>query len=180
LDNEAFCGLEGTQMPHAFGGYDYWKLLKSISWLEPYDIRSSRELVRSFAPGIPVVSTAFERDKFKLSRKLWYLVLHGDKGVIIWPFDRKMNNVIIKQAKKDFTLTTIGEAIKDVFWELRSGIPKLLTTAIRQHHPIAIHYSQASIQADWMFETKKIKIHGLIELALMKLSIMKWLGVERH
>lgn len=155
LDEEAYCGLAGTQMPHAFGGYDYWKLLKAVNWLEPYDIRSSRELVRSFAPHIPVVSTAFERDKFKLSQKLWALVLHQDMGVIIWPFDEDMKNIIIDEAKKDFQLTSIGEDIKEVFWDLRSGIPKLLALTKRQHHPIAIHYSHASIQADWMFESKK-------------------------
>ncbi len=154
LDNKAFCGIEGTQMPHAFGGYDYWKLLQSVTWLEPYDIRSSRELVRSFAPNIPVVATVFERDKLKLSQRLWYLLLHGDKGLIIWPYDDKMNNVIINQ---DFSLTDIGVSIKDVLWQLRSGIPELLMTAKRQHHPIAIHYSQALIQADWMFETRKDK-----------------------
>ena len=154
LDSKAFCGIEGTQMPHAFGGYDYWKLLKSVSWLEPYDIRSSRELVRSFAPNIPVVSTVFERDKLTLSQKLWYLALHGDRGAIIWPYDDKMNNMLINQ---NFSLTDIGFSMKDVLWQLRSGIPKLLTTAKRQHYPIAIHYSQASIQTDWMFETKKDK-----------------------
>ncbi|MBI1792110.1 MAG: beta-galactosidase, partial [Acidobacteria bacterium] len=43
-------GIEGAQMPSAFGGYDLWRLSQVVDWAEPYDIAGSREVWRSFLP----------------------------------------------------------------------------------------------------------------------------------
>jgi hypothetical protein len=56
-------GIEGTQMPHAFGGYDLWRMSQVLDWVEPYDICNSREIIGSFMPGKPILATVFEKDK---------------------------------------------------------------------------------------------------------------------
>ena len=44
IDAATPVGIEGTQMPHAFGGYDLWKLSQSVDWMEPYDTGNAREI----------------------------------------------------------------------------------------------------------------------------------------
>ena len=44
-------GIEGTQMPDAFGGYDLWRLSQALDWVEPYDTGNAREIFGSFMPG---------------------------------------------------------------------------------------------------------------------------------
>src|SRR4029453_16055060 len=77
-------GIEGTQMPSAFGGYDLWLLSQALDWIEPYDIGNAREIFGSFMPGKPILTTVFEKDTDHAQRRLWHLLLEGDRGCIIW------------------------------------------------------------------------------------------------
>jgi len=150
----SYVGLEGLQMPNAWGGYDYWKLIRAMNWAEPYDIRCSREITRSFNPHIPVVATGFETSREKLATKLWYLALMGDRGIIIWPFDDKMNDRVIDRSKTPFEISPVGEEVGAAMRDIRSGASDLVATTEQQFSPVAIYYSQASIRADWMFESR--------------------------
>ncbi len=157
VDPTALCGVEGTQMPHAFGGYDFSKMCRAIDWIEAYDIGSAREIIRSFMPEAPVFCTLFSSDKNQISRKLWRLLLHGDQGTIVWCCgggSQWNKDSVIDFSKPDLPLSAKGRAIAPVFRELtQSGIVKLLRSATPVLDPIAIHYSQPSIQADWMIES---------------------------
>ena len=62
VDPRTPVGIEGTQMPHAFGGYDLWRLSQVLDWVEPYDIGNAREIFGSFMPGKPILTTVFEKD----------------------------------------------------------------------------------------------------------------------
>ncbi|MCA1962731.1 MAG: beta-galactosidase, partial [Prosthecobacter sp.] len=64
-------GIEGTQMPHAFGGYDLWRMSQVLDWVEPYDICNSREIFGSFMPGKAILATVFEKDTNAAMRRLW-------------------------------------------------------------------------------------------------------------
>ncbi len=154
---EAYVGLEGLQMPHAFGGYDYWKLSRVMNWMEPYDIRCNREIVRSFAPDIPLVATGFETSSRKLLTKLWYLALMGDRGIIIWPFDNKMKDRVIDRDAGGWPLTETGKELSRAFRSIRDGASDVIPLCERAYSPIGIYYSQASIRADWMLETRHDK-----------------------
>ena len=89
IDPATPVGIEGLQMPSAWGGYDLWQLSRVVDWIEPYDIGNSREIFRSFMPAsAPVLSTTFDKDANSLRRKLWRLVLNGDRGVIFWDDDK--------------------------------------------------------------------------------------------
>ena len=62
LDPATPVGIEGTQRPDAFGGYDLWRLSRVLDWVEPYDIGSAREIFGSFMPGKPILTTVFESE----------------------------------------------------------------------------------------------------------------------
>jgi hypothetical protein len=98
-------GIEGTQMPHAFGGYDLWRMSQVLDWVEPYDMCNSREIFGSFMPGKPILATVFEKDTNAAMRRLWHLLLEGDKGGIIW-----WSEDVIDYTKPELPLTAKGKA----------------------------------------------------------------------
>jgi len=152
LDPNTPVGIEGTQMPSAWGGYDLWRLSQVIDWVEPYDIANSREIFRSFLPpGAPVVSTVFGSDMPRIRRKLWWLLLHGDRGCIIWDDEKSR---CIEKTEEGMSITKRGRGLAEIFEELKSVAPTIfkLRPVI---DPIAIHYSQASIRAHWMFDSRE-------------------------
>ncbi len=144
-------GIEGTQMPSAWGGYDLWKLSRAIDWVEPYDIASSREIWRSFLPpGTPILSTVFGSDFPRIRQRLWWLLLHGDRGAIVWDDDDART---IQKSQDGLPVTERGRGLSRILAEMRDAAP-LIMPLERAAPPIAIHYSQASIRAHWMFDSR--------------------------
>lgn len=141
-------GIEGLQMPSAFGGYDLWRLSQALDWCEPYDICNSREILGSFMPGKPMVCTVFEKDTQQARRRLWHLLLLGDRGCIVWWSDD-----MIDWSKPDLPLTDKAKALAPVLREMCSPLAKLFLLARREVDHIAIHYSQPSIQIAWLLES---------------------------
>jgi hypothetical protein len=141
-------GIEGTQMPSAFGGYDLWLLSQSLDWIEPYDIGNAREILGSFMLRKPMLTTVFEKDSEHARRRLWHLLLEGDRGCVVW-----WSEDCIDWNSPDYALTGKGKALKPVLKELSSPLGLLFLRAERERDPIAIHYSQPSIQADWLIES---------------------------
>ena len=145
-DPNAYVGLVGCQMPSAFGGYDYWRLSQVMNAIEPYNIGNNREIWRSFRPDAPAVTTSFGNADQEVWR-LWYQLLHGDRGIII--YDEK--NLYLDDKGNP---TDVGQKAAVSYRELTGGICKLLSNCKEVNDPIAIHYSQASIHAHWMLETR--------------------------
>jgi len=144
VDPRALVGIEGTQMPSAFGGYDLWRLSQSLDWVEPYDIAGARAIFGSFMPGKPFYSTISESNTDKAKRRLWHLLLEGDAGCIVWwSEDCIVNSELTPKAK----------ALAPVFRELTSPVARLFVRAESEFDPIVIHYSQSSIQVDWLLES---------------------------
>jgi hypothetical protein len=141
-------GIEGTQMPHAFGGYDLWKLSQSVDWMEPYDVGCAREILGSFMPKAPFLTTVFEKDTEHALRRLWHLLLLGDKGCVVW-----WSEDCIDLSKEDCPLTDKAKALAPALKEMTSPLARLFMRAEREYDPIAIHYSQASIQVAWLMES---------------------------
>lgn len=146
VDRDARLGLVGCQMPAAFGGYDYWLLSQVMDCIEPYNIGNNREVWRSFAPGKPAITTAFGFGDMEVWR-LWYQALHGDQGIII--YDEK-NQYLDADGK----LTKMATDIAPTYRELTGGIVKQLHYMSQPPQQVAIHYSQPSITAQWMFESR--------------------------
>ena len=148
LDPETPVGIEGTQMPHAFGGYDLWRLSQALDWVEPYDVGNAREIFGSFMPGKPILTTVFEKDEPNARRRLWHLLLQGDRGCIIW-----WSEDCLDWKSADYALTSKAKALAPVLRELTGPLAGLFLRAERVYDPIAIHYSQPSIQVDWLIES---------------------------
>ncbi len=148
IDPATPAGIEGTQMPHAFGGYDLGRLAQVLDWVEPYDIGNSREIFGSFMPGKPILTTVFEKDANHARRRLWHLLLEGDRGCIVW-----WSEDSIDWQSDDYRLTKKATALAPVLHEMTSPLARLFLRARRQYDPVYIHYSQPSIQADWLLES---------------------------
>jgi hypothetical protein len=148
VDPQTPVGIEGTQMPDAFGGYDLWRLSRVLDWVEPYDIGNAREILGSFMPGRPIVTTVFESDTDHARRRLWHLLLEGDRGCIVWWSEDCMD---FKSA--DDALTAKAKALAPALREMTSPLAQLFLRAEPEHDPIYIYYSQPSIQVDWLIES---------------------------
>ncbi len=141
VDKDAYIGIGGGQMP-GWGGYDYARLTKAINAIEPYDIGSNVEIIRSLNPGMPMLSTGFENGNWEKHR-VWYELLHGHRGLIIW--DEKNEYV-----DKNGSPGNRGEQAGKYYNEMRDGIGALLINSHPTADPIAIHYSQPSMRTAWM------------------------------
>ncbi|MDO8544027.1 MAG: beta-galactosidase [Opitutaceae bacterium] len=148
LDPATPVGIEGTQMPSAFGGYDLWRLAQVLDWVEPYDIGNAREILGSFMPGRPILTTVFEKETRPARRRLWHLLLEGDRGCVVW-----WSEDSIDWASDDYALTAKGRALAPVLHELQSPLAALFLRARRETDPIYLVYSQPSIQVDWLLES---------------------------
>jgi len=148
LDPRTPVGIEGTQMPHAFGGYDLWRLSQALDWVEPYDVGNAREIFGSFMPGKPLLTTVFESDTRHALRRLWHLLLEGDRGCIIW-----WSEDCIDWQNPDYPLTAKAKALAPALDEMTSPLARLFLRARREPDPVFIHYSQPSVQVDWLLES---------------------------
>jgi len=148
VDARTPVGIEGTQMPSAFGGYDLWRLARALDWVEPYDIADAREIFGSFMPGKPILTTVFESDTDHASRRLWHLLLEGDRACLIW-----WSEDCIDWKSPDYALTPKARALAPALTEMRGPLAQLFLRAQPIHDPVFIHYSQPSIQVDWLLES---------------------------
>ena len=148
VDPRTPVGIEGTQMPSAFGGYDLWRLSQALDWVEPYDIGNSREIFGSFMPGKPVITTVFENDTNHARRRLWHLLLEGDRGCIVW-----WSEDCIDWQRDDYALTPKAKSLAPALKEMTSPLAQLFLRAEREYDPVFIYYSQPSIQVDWLLES---------------------------
>jgi hypothetical protein len=148
FDPQTPVGIEGTQMPSAFGGYDLWRLAGALDWVEPYDIGGSREIFGSFMPNAPFMTTVFEKSANPARRRLWHLLLEGDRGCLVWWSDD-----CVDWKSADLALTDKAKALAPVLKEMTSPLARHFLRARRVYDPIFIHYSQPSIQVDWLIES---------------------------
>jgi hypothetical protein len=148
VDPHTPVGIEGTQMPHAFGGYDLWRLAGVLDWVEPYDIGNAREIFGSFMPGKIFLTTVFEKETRAASRRLWHLLLQGDRGCIIW-----WSEDCLDWKNAELPLTAKARALEPVLREMTSPLARVFMLATKDYDPIALHYSQPSIQVAWLLES---------------------------
>ena len=148
IDPHTPVGIEGTQMPNAFGGYDLWRLSQVLDWVEPYDIGNAREIFGSFMPGKPIITTVFEQESNHARRRLWHLLLQGDRGCIVW-----WSEDCIDWQNPNYELTPKAKQLAPVLKEMTARLASLFMSARPEHDPVAIHYSQPSIQVDWLLES---------------------------
>jgi hypothetical protein len=145
VDPDALVGVAGGQMP-GWGGYDYYRLANALTAIEPYDIGNNIEILRSINPKLAVITTSFAQGPQEKHR-VWYELLHGNRGMIIW--DDRAGFIA-----RDGSNGKRGEECTPYYNEIRGGIGALLINSVRQADPVAIHYSQASMRTEWMLAQK--------------------------
>ncbi len=145
VDPDAHVGIGGGQMP-SWGGYDYSRITKALTAIEPYDIGNNIEIIRSFNPNMAVATTSFRTGPWEQHR-VWYEMLHGNRGLVIW--DDKAEFI-----GADNKLGPRAREVEPYYKELRSGIATQLINSKRLSDPIAIHYSQPSMRVEWLLEVR--------------------------
>jgi hypothetical protein len=145
VDPEAYIGIGGGQMP-GWGGYDYSRIVKSLTAIEPYDIGNNIEIIRSLNPAMAVLTTAFAHGSWEQQR-VWHELLHGNRGLILWDDKSEYLN-------QKGELEPRGREAAGYYNELRAGIGALLINSTRLSDSIAIHYSQPSLRVEWMLESR--------------------------
>jgi hypothetical protein len=150
-DAETPVAITGVQAPAAFGGFDLWRLSQAVDAMEPYDAGNSRAILGSFLPAeAPLLGTYFGSDAAKLRRTAWARVLDGDRGAIVWDDEPER---VIRKSVEGMPVTARGQTMREVFGAIRSAAAQLGPLR-REGDRIAIHYSQASIRAQWMADSR--------------------------
>ena len=91
-------------------------------------------------------------DQKRQVRPIWWGLFHRHNAALIWDDNEAGNEFVNQRTGK---LTVSAETFSDTFHELRTGVGKLMINSTRKHDGIAIHYSQASIQAHWLLDNLK-------------------------
>jgi hypothetical protein len=141
VDPDAYVAIAGGQMP-GWGGYDYARITAALDAIEPYDIGANIEIIRSLRPDMPVVTTSFASGP-REKHRVWYELLHGSRGLILWDDKSEYVDSSGKTRKR-------GEEAAPYYNEIRGGLGALVAASRRVTDPIAIHYSQASMRSEWM------------------------------
>lgn len=157
----------GTQYPNAYGGIDWWKLMKCHDALQNYGTGNHDEMQRSFAgPGYVSIPwyLGYGHKKEKEIYALWRSSLLGNSGMSMWCI---YSCVLYPDLR-------VQPGIKGVMPHVRvlkEGVGKLLMNVFAPRPPqVAILYSQASLRA--AFIEKRQPEHG----GLWK----KYIGLCRH
>ena len=141
VDPHAYVNIGGGQRP-GWGGYDYARIVKSLTAIEPYDIGNNVEIIRSLNPAMAMMSTGFANGPWEQQR-VWRELFHGHRGLIIWDENHEY-------ALPDGKPGARGLEASKYYNEIRSGLGALIINSKPVVDPIAIHYSQASMRTAWM------------------------------
>ncbi len=144
-DPQAYVNIGGGQMP-GWGGYDYSRISKVLNAIEPYDIGRSVDIVHSLNPNMVIMSTSFAAGDRERQR-VWYELLHGNRGLIIWDEGEKY-------VQKDGQPSAIGKQAGELYDAIRGGEGALIINSHPINNRIAIHYSQPSLRTQWMLERR--------------------------
>lgn len=141
VDPDAYVNIGGGQRP-GWGGYDYARISKALTAIEPYDIGNNVEIIRSLNPAMAMVSTGFANGPWEQQR-VWRELFHGHRGLIIWDEKHQYVGPTGEPGARGI------EAAK-YYNEIRNGLGALIINSQPVTEPIAIHYSQASMRTEWM------------------------------
>ena len=147
-DPHAYVAVGGGQMP-GWGGYDYARLTKALTAIEPYDIGRNIDIIHSLNPSMPIVTTSFATGPWEKHR-VWYELLHGNRGLIIWDNEDPTKMFVLKDGEPG----PRGKEDGPYFNEIRDGEGALIINSHRIDNRIAIHYSQPSLRTQWMLERR--------------------------
>jgi len=145
-DKAARVGGGGFQGPTGVGGWDYWKICQVLDVIEAYYIGNNYELIRSFRPDMVMVNCSFGAGNPE-THKVWYLAIHGDRGMIIWNERPRVLN-------DDLTPSARGKRLSSMWSEFNKGFITQRIYSERDDDPIAIYESQPSLRVHWCLDVR--------------------------
>jgi len=135
IDARVQTGVLNIQPPSAWGGWEYMNFGKSVDWAEEHRSFVSRELLRSFAPNVHLLTASGDQSAAAVHR-LWDRWLRGDIGCVLPPAGDPAQ-----------------PPLNDIR-ELANGLTLLRNQARAHVDPIAIYYSPRSTYLHWMFDSE--------------------------
>ncbi len=136
-DPDACAGIGGSQTAAPYGGWDWWLVMNHFTWTEPYVSGTTGEMMRSWnTPDKRVRVNPGNSDK-------WHSLLEGFPGSLQWVDSSFLN--------PDYSLKAAGELIRRRMKEIyRDGYGTLFLKASHVNDPVAIHYSHATVNMDYI------------------------------
>jgi len=153
LDPRIPAGFVGGQQPSAYGGYDYALLSRAVQWMEPSDLGSINEIVRSFwnRPRRVQVQTyqagrAYRKDVWTL----WYRLAHGNQATIAWP-----RGWMRETAGGARELSPGIARLDATFREIQGKAGEFIVNpdSYLEADGIGLYYSHPSIRAGWAMDS---------------------------
>lgn len=153
VDPQARISISGTNNAAAGNGTDWWKLSNSLKILHSYRVRNSEYLHQAFSRSsgmlvAPYLNNACGRISGpNQEASMWWGVFYECFGLT----SLGMHNNFLP----DLTLSETGAGAKNFRDEVRGGIWPLLRSVRRDPAPIAILYSQPSVQANFIMKREQ-------------------------
>jgi len=137
-DPKAAVGMSGSQAAEAYGGYDWFRLARTLDFIQNYTHKNTPIMQESFAPDLPRAPWyGYTMRNPAARQRLWWRLFSGNYGGSYWSATFMF--------RPDLLPSPMTADMAPVVKEFQSGIAKLLRNLDRQTD-IGIHYSHASIR----------------------------------
>ncbi|GEM_PF-1546276 len=148
-DAYAKVSMSGTQPPTAYGGMDWWRMMKVFDGVMSYSEGGQRDLQRSFKPNGDIVNWAmgYSIKGHKQTVALWKTLFMGEKGAMSFHSPSVIN--------PDMSFSTGAKDCIKTLKILTGGLGKHYINNLKAEASVAILYSQASIRAAFLNKQKK-------------------------
>ncbi len=148
-DANAKVSISGTQPPTAYGGMDWWRLMKSFDGVMNYSEGGQRDLQRSFKPDGDTLNwgIGYSYKGSKVCYNIWESLFMGEKGIMAFHLPSLVN--------PDMTFSDGAKDAIASLTDLTGGIGKHFINNLHTSPGIAILYSQASIRAAFINKQRK-------------------------
>jgi len=156
MDSGARVSTSGTRPPFPYSACDWQQILPHLDHLMPYPrLYDQGEMHRSFARLPTMMCSGFGATGAFQKYIIWYAALHGSSAVIF----SKVSSCVAADLSVHPDQPVRTAEMRD----LQEGLGKVLMRADRRRDGIAVHYSTASVRAEWItaFERgAKLKYEG--------------------
>jgi len=143
IDPGARLSTSGTRPSYPYSACDWWQILPHLDHLMPYPrLYDQGEVQRSFARLPTMTCSGFGATGAFQKYMIWYSALHGSSAVIF----SKVTTCI----SADLSVYPDQRLRTAEMRDLQDGLGKALMSARRLHDGVAVHYSPASIRAEWI------------------------------
>ncbi len=163
-DADANVGIGGGQRANPYGGWDYSLVTSHFTWIENY-FEDTDEYIRSF-------NTPDRQLKPCPGKDVWKSVSTGNCGFYRW--------VDSGHVAGDFSLLPRGQTTARQLEEVRGrGFAKLFLGAEPVDDPIAIHYSQPTVQVSYALNrADQVGNGGPLDAKLGFYNLLEELGYQ--